>query len=979
MTTPFYQDSLFTIIRRTLDEEKHYSISLNDHLSLPSDESDKNLDEKAMQQILQHNFTSNESLSSLRSMFNLVFMHHHIPDSSHREKTIPYLDKSIMKYLNSLHLASQDNSTEGYAVLANFKSASDLVILKTSKYPGSGDYTIMYEYFLGVMGVNKLRRLIPNFSYILSIFKCNPLLIEQVNPNTKVVDMDHFCSSPQNSRFYVIYEKIPGPTIFQYINTFLVQEGSQKFILYLLSLLLGLQVAQEEISFVHYDLHTSNVILRTLDKPRIVHYKIGSIQYSLTLDRIPTVIDYGFSHFVFKDIPFGLFHRPELGITSTLTYRAYDMYKFVMYSLFHIFNKTPSTFFQLSWLLEFYKDEDIFGIYKAVKTPYGNQQFQHEAILKAFKQGNEKFFALSFPDHHRSMKTPLDLITWILKHKAFRGTNISQSPLSIKTVKDIPSLVETYQDKIQSYSSIFRQPWIDNLDTCHELFSTKHQSFVYNQYLITQFEEIMRSFPKHFIGTDKFSSQLSVLSKVTIEHKDSYLQNDHELLDIYDHDLQTLSASLDMKHISQEIESYVAHKIRDPASLHPTVHHLQEYISLFTNYKLFLYYSTFSHTFHGQDKFFAFYLFCQAQYNKYVQHHRESIFVYLNDNLSNFNHLLVDTIDNKSVNILHENWVMTPEIDKAIHTLPKIFIDIYCDYPEMTYAFISIEDSFYRILLDLHFVVKPSHTYYIPPSSRHQIKLIRDIHPNGLFTLLQDYVDYTLELRTQMETTIMHSRDHAFYDQMKKYKHKYLPLKIAQQRLLPLEFLFNIPEFLSITADPKSVKYLDFTIDDSSTALLFATKSGISPHNTTHALTVSSPSNYDIPRILYQPYHTLPFMDKVFNVITVFSLFHLIIDLPTFMKEIHRILLPYGLLIVQEYTITNVHETLLADIDHCLDALVRKEKSSSFLHTYWGNYRSFDQWDSLFIQYGFKYLAYFALPEPENPTRKFYTVYRKLE
>ena len=52
-----------------------------------------------------------------------------------------------------------------------------MVIIKTAK-EASNNTDILYEYFIGSVGINKLRNSIPNFAYTLAIFKCNPLEID---------------------------------------------------------------------------------------------------------------------------------------------------------------------------------------------------------------------------------------------------------------------------------------------------------------------------------------------------------------------------------------------------------------------------------------------------------------------------------------------------------------------------------------------------------------------------------------------------------------------------------------------------------------------------------------------------------------------------------------------------------------------------------------------------------------------------------
>ena len=85
-----------------------------------------------------------------------------------------------------------------------------MVIVKTAR-SSDVNMDILYEYFIGTIGINKLRSLTPNFAYTLALFQCNPLIIKNSQ-----VDLKKFCTDDINnidSRNYVIYEKIIGESM----------------------------------------------------------------------------------------------------------------------------------------------------------------------------------------------------------------------------------------------------------------------------------------------------------------------------------------------------------------------------------------------------------------------------------------------------------------------------------------------------------------------------------------------------------------------------------------------------------------------------------------------------------------------------------------------------------------------------------------------------------------------------------------------
>ena len=316
-----YKDFQWEIIFKILSKEKHFNLFID-----KEKQTIDNIDEKVVDNILSQKYMKGDNLDVLKSMFNMVLMHHVDSSDSSDELKLPYLDNSIVNLLNSFRLASLKDTSEGYAVLSNFKSINDMVVIKTAKKK-KDNLDILYEYFIGSIGINKLRNLIPNFAYTLAIFKCNPLPIDKSNE----IDAEEFCNDDSDdSRFYVVYERIPGMSLDSFIKHIKTKSDVQRLISYILQIILALQVAQQEIGFVHYDLHTDNIILRKLPEPIVVEYNINNKIYKIETDAIPTTIDYGFSHFSHQGVQFGMAEMPHIGIIPTKMARGYDVYKILM-------------------------------------------------------------------------------------------------------------------------------------------------------------------------------------------------------------------------------------------------------------------------------------------------------------------------------------------------------------------------------------------------------------------------------------------------------------------------------------------------------------------------------------------------------------------------------------------------------------------------------------------------------------------------
>lgn len=103
---------------------------------------------------------------------------------------------------------------------------------------------------------------------------------------------------------FILTESIRGVTLSQYIKS--DQFNMENFILILVQISLALHIAQHRCKFVHNDLTPWNIMIHTLDKPKTITYKIeGELKCSVSTDIIPTIIDMGRSHVVYKDRHYG--------------------------------------------------------------------------------------------------------------------------------------------------------------------------------------------------------------------------------------------------------------------------------------------------------------------------------------------------------------------------------------------------------------------------------------------------------------------------------------------------------------------------------------------------------------------------------------------------------------------------------------------------------------------------------------------------
>ena len=113
----------------------------------------------------------------------------------------------------------------------------------------------------------------------------------------------------------------------------------------------------------------------------------------------------------------------------------------------------------------------------------------------------------------------------------------------------------------------------------------------------------------------------------------------------------------------------------------------------------------------------------------------------------------------------------------------------------------------------------------------------------------------------------------------------------------------------------------------------------------------------------------IKYPDKIFNLITIFQTLHHIINLQDILNEIKRICAYGGILILREHDVINQSHKMLVDLEHIVHGINIKPDIElvKFYGSYYGNYRSMDNWDCIFIDLGFKPID--RIYEKNSPTR----------
>ncbi|PCJ28511.1 MAG: hypothetical protein COA94_03530 [Rickettsiales bacterium] len=207
----------------------------------------------------------------------------------------------IKNWLTNLRIISE--GVEGYALSVGLGNTKDVFVMKT---PKSGN-NLLHEFFVGIVGLNKLRKIIPNFVYTLGGFGCPAPIVQGE-------ELVSWCGGDSDDSVdYILYENVDQSiTLKEFI---LGGCSTDEYLNIYIQVLYALNIAGKEIDFMHYDLHTGNVLVRTISEDEVyVPYKIGESVHYLKTKYLAVIIDYGFSSIVHKGMDYGIYGFEDQGV-----------------------------------------------------------------------------------------------------------------------------------------------------------------------------------------------------------------------------------------------------------------------------------------------------------------------------------------------------------------------------------------------------------------------------------------------------------------------------------------------------------------------------------------------------------------------------------------------------------------------------------------------------------------------------------------
>ncbi len=249
------------------------------------------------------------------------------------------------------------------------------------KAPRPNDITddITHEYFVGAFGTNRLRSKIPNFSYVMGMFRCSPPFYDAQSGTNRV---STFCQNtdPKNLVNYIIYENVKDSETFA---NFLRHCSFVEYLNIITQLVLALEIAYQELDFTHYDLHTTNVMIKKMPKKIVLPYTIGDKTYYVVTQYIATIIDYGRCHIKYMEEDYGFFGL-KMGIRADTSYPMYDVFKIVLFSLFDAASENLLKVYNNRHELYDKLDEEIFP---NLGTRFSTVYTEGRKLLKYFYDG----------------------------------------------------------------------------------------------------------------------------------------------------------------------------------------------------------------------------------------------------------------------------------------------------------------------------------------------------------------------------------------------------------------------------------------------------------------------------------------------------------------------------------------------------------------------------------------------------------------
>jgi hypothetical protein len=240
-----------------------------------------------------------------------------------------FLDKNFLNVSKDKLIGS---GVSGSVFSAKIGDISDLAILKFLKSKGKTDelynvfsgIDLFHEIFVGISVINTIRKQVPNFIYTYGFLRCDEYKECEMLENLDGTKTTYPIPVIENiSDSYTLRSKLESVSLSELISIFI-------------QIILSLRLANDMYGFVHFDLHTDNIMLQKLDDTDIFLYPSTNTATNIKAKRIgwiPRIIDYAYSRVEIGDIELSA-RRIRFPLVDNLNFIT-DIYKLCGFIVFN--------------------------------------------------------------------------------------------------------------------------------------------------------------------------------------------------------------------------------------------------------------------------------------------------------------------------------------------------------------------------------------------------------------------------------------------------------------------------------------------------------------------------------------------------------------------------------------------------------------------------------------------------------------------
>ena len=971
--------------------------------------------DKLISDILNNDFLDNNKLQCISMMIEYMLYwtskNISINDSNKRYNFINYFMKNVEQVLPNM-IYKDFNSAHGYVVFSDFIKVKNKLVIKTPK-TDEDIRDMLFEYYIGSKFINKLRNKTPNFMYTYGIFMCNPL----INTNNKKLNVN-FCNSNDKNNIYVLFEKIDGLTLHEYILKIQTENGLDVIINSILQVILSLDIAQKEGQYSHNDLHTDNVMLRTIKSPILYEYLIGKYKYKMKLDYIATIIDYGMNRYVENGIPLGISMLEPYNVVPYKNTVSSDIFKLLISCIFSFIvlsEKQPTIYMKLKtkidnvleFLISFFRNRyqhDVIKIWDEYLVDKNMTNFnKFKKIILEMK--NNYYYPIK-PDYiFYNSVTPENFIEHVknsmpdIWNKCVKETIINENEFTQSYIKVFdPNCNDDDLDDYlfsQCYKNIYISDFVEQKKTFYDLFNKQLKNTLTPDCLVDQ-ESMIINFNnindcKNIINLfDSKSNEriLNVIKKFennNIKNIEKYYENDIELLNQYIKEMDEIYLKIDTNLFSLfKNPNFVKISMEFfNEDMKKQIRNMYSFINVFEKYLTLT----------------SFSIDLKNIANEYLSKHKFHFDLFL-PKMKYFEiALILSECINKYNIIINEYYCtrLNEETNKNdIYTLYNLITQMKNMNPHFKDVYDNFVKSYLNIKIKSHYIYD---IHYLPVNSNLQIKTFLSLKNHkiqSLLSIISRFVNYDFNTLKQILSVNEKNKDNIktdieIYNKLRENKKIKDPSKKTQRNIKRATELYNyIQDALKKVGKIICHDYfyhLDYGGNDGGVASEFAKIMKLKNTNVYSADVENWLGNIknniynNITYTMLSENQKLPYHSGSFDSVSCLQVLHHVEFIESHLRELYRILKPNGILVIKEHDcgVKDDSMKLLIDIEHMLHEYVEPEiPNTKILNTYNAFYKSFGQIDKMLKDIGFEFFKDDFFQDIKiNPTRYYFAVYIK--